>query len=142
MPPATAASNRKAAPLSRALGLQFRPVVGDHVLVRRDDRLAGAQGRRYERPRRLVAADELDDDVGVGIRDEVGRSVGQKVPGQAIAPAPDDIADRDGDHGEWGPIGGDDPVRVMQQRLEHGTADGPRAEHGDAQRRTAQRSGS
>ena len=63
MPPATAASKRNGALGPPGDGLELRAVVGDDVLVRRDDRLAGPERGGDERARRLVAAHDLDDDV-------------------------------------------------------------------------------
>ena len=47
--------------------LELRAVVGDDVLVRGDDRLAGAERGGDQRPGGLVAAHELDDDVDLGM---------------------------------------------------------------------------
>ena len=72
--------------------------MGDDVLVGRDDRLAGAERGGDQRPRRLVAAHDLDDDVGVGVGHEVGRGIGQERRVQAVLAGP--IESPDGDAGE------------------------------------------
>ena len=79
MPPPTAASKRSGAPVRRAIASSSGAVMGDDVLVRGDDRLAGAERRRDQGVGRLVAAHQLDDDVDLGVGDEVGRRVGQEV---------------------------------------------------------------
>ena len=79
MPPATAASKRNGDLGPAGDRFQLRAVVGDDVLVRGDDRLAGREGGRDERVRGLVAAHQLDDDVDVGRGHEVGRRVGQQL---------------------------------------------------------------
>ena len=45
--------------------------VGEQLLVRRDDRLAGGEGGRDQLAGRLDAADDLDDEVDVGVGDDV-----------------------------------------------------------------------
>ena len=50
--------------------------MGDDVLVRGDDRLSGTERRRDKRVSRFVAAHELDDDIRVGVGDQVSRGVG------------------------------------------------------------------
>jgi hypothetical protein len=117
-------------------------VVGDHRLVRSDHRLACTEGGRDERAGRLDAAHEFDDDVDVRVSDDVRRGVGQEVTGQPVAAAPRDVTHGHRDDGKWRAVRRDDPVRMVQQTVEHGAADGARTEHGDAQRRTAHRWGS
>ena len=96
MPPPTAASNRSDAPRPAGDRLELRPVVGDDVLVGGHDRLARAERRGDQRAGRLVAAHQLDDDVDVVVRDEVGRRVGQR----ASAGSPRPTARADVAHGD------------------------------------------
>ena len=53
--------------------LQLGAVVGEEMLVRGDHGAPVGEGGRDQRPRRLVAAHDLDDHVDVGARDEVRR---------------------------------------------------------------------
>ena len=110
MPPATAASNRRAAPRLPGGGLEVRTVVGDHVLVRGDDRLAGAERGDDQRPGRLVAAHHLDDDVVLRVGHEVGRGVGQQVTPDAGRPGALEIADGDRDERDAAPSARDQAV--------------------------------
>ena len=117
--------------------LQLRAVMGDDVLVRGHDRLAGPERGRDERPGRLVAAHDLDDDVGVRVGHEVGRGVGEERGGQAGLARSVEVADRDPGHVQRGPVRAGEALRVRGQAVEDGAADGARPEHADAQRRTA-----
>ena len=60
---------------ARALGglEQLAPVRGEQLLVGGDDRLAAHQRLDDQRAGRLDAADDLDDDVDVGIADHRAR---------------------------------------------------------------------
>ena len=89
----------------------------------------------------LDAAHQLDDDVRLGIGHDVGRRVGQELARQTVAPRPGDIADRDGDDVDGRAIGRHESVRMVEQALEDGATHRARAEHGDAQRRSAHRWG-
>ena len=83
--------------------LELGSVMGDDVLVRGHDRLPRAERRRDQGVRRFVAAHQLDDDVGVGIGDEMGRA--RRSAGPAGRPAPAgavDVADGDPDELEPG----------------------------------------
>ena len=117
--------------------LEIRAVMGEHVLVGRHDGLAGREGGRDERPGRLVATDQLDDDVHVGRGDEVRRRVGQQVlrnPGRGVSVH---VADGDPRELERPAVAG--RSRQSFRRLKQGTddlaADAPGAEHADAKGR-------
>ena len=69
-------------------------MVGDDVLVRGDDGLAGRQGGRDQRPGRLIATHELDHDVRLRRRDEVRGCVGEQCLGETGSHRPPDVADR------------------------------------------------
>ncbi len=139
MPPATdgfEAKCRSGPPRDR---LEVRAVMGKDVLVRGHDRLAGTERRRDERPSRLVAAHDLDHDVHLGIRDEVGRAVGQQVgrdPGRAGAGK---VADGDATDRDAAAISGDETVGMREHAIDHGTSHRPGTEQGDTQRRAAHR---
>ena len=79
IPPPTAASKRNATPARRAIVSRFGTVVGDDVLVGGDDRFAAAERGGDQGSRRLVATHQLDDDVGLGRGDQVGRRIGQEI---------------------------------------------------------------
>ena len=70
MPPATAASKRRSTPAVGGLE-QLDADVGEQLLVGGDDRLAAGQRRRDQLAGRLDAADDLDDEVDVGVGDDV-----------------------------------------------------------------------
>ena len=120
--------------------LELRPVVGDDVLVGGHDRLAGAERGRDQRAGRLVAAHQLDDDVGLGVGHEVGRGIGQELRRDAARRAP-----RPGRGRRRRPA---PAARRRRRRAARGCSssaahdlapDRARAEHGDAQRGTAHR---
>jgi hypothetical protein len=52
--------------------------VGQQLLVRRDDRLAGSEGGGDQLSRRLDAADDLDDEIDVWIGDDSRSVVGEQ----------------------------------------------------------------
>ena len=83
MPPPTAASKRIAAPVRRAVASELRPVMGDDVLVRGHHRLAHRQRGADQRPGRLVAAHQLDHHVDGLVGDDVRRSIGHELGGDA-----------------------------------------------------------
>jgi len=114
-------------------------VVGEHVLVRGDDGLARRERRRDQRVRRLVAAHQLDDHVGVVRGHEVGRCVGQQLPGQAALPRAVEVAHRDRGELEGAAVGRSEPVAEALEPADNLAADRPCAEHGDAQWSTAHR---
>jgi hypothetical protein len=72
-------------------------VVGDDVLVRGDDRLPRTERCRDERVSRLGAAHQLDDDVRVGIGNEMRRRVGQEGRRQPPPASGVDVTDGDPD---------------------------------------------
>ena len=72
MPPATDASNSRSTPAPSAVSNSSRADVGEQLLVGGDDGLARLQRVEDQRACRLDAADDLDDDVDVGIADDRG----------------------------------------------------------------------
>ena len=108
-------------------------MVGDHVLVGGHDRLAGAEGGGHEGVGRLVAAHELDDDVDVGARHEVGRRVGHEVVGHAERAGPGEVALRDAREDEAGHAAGVHALGMLEEGAHDGSADGAGAEHRDAE---------
>ncbi|TMC62309.1 MAG: hypothetical protein E6J17_06925 [Chloroflexi bacterium] len=111
--------------------------MGEQVLVRRHDRLAGGERRRDKGASRLLAADQLDDDVDPRVRDDVGGSVGQQVSRQSARPGAIDVPNRDRRELEWRPAVGREPLAEPQQAERYLAPDGPRAEQADTQRRAA-----
>ena len=77
MPPATAASKRRSTPAASAAWNSSAPALGQELLVAGDDRLAGLERAEDQLAGRLDAADELDDDVDVGIVDDRPRVGGE-----------------------------------------------------------------
>ena len=61
---------------------QLGPVGGEQLLVGGDDRLARLQGGEDEGAGRLDAADDLDDQVDVGVGDDAGGVVGEHAGGE------------------------------------------------------------
>ena len=92
---------------------------------------------RDERPRRLVAAHDFDDDVRVGVGYEVGRGVGQQRWREAIVGAPVQASHGDAGEGERAAVVRAQPVGMLDERIDDGPADRAGPEHRDAQRRTA-----
>ena len=76
MPPATAASNSRSTPVAVGGLEQLDADVGEQLLVRRDDRLAAGERGGDQLAGRLDAADHLDDEVDVGVGDDVVRRRG------------------------------------------------------------------
>ena len=95
MPPATAASNRRAAPVRRAAASRSGPWWAMTCLLAVTTALPAPQRGHDQRPGRLVAAHHLDDDVDLRVGDEVGRRVGQQVGRDAGRAGPVEVADRD-----------------------------------------------
>ena len=77
MPPATAASKSRSTPARSAACEQLGAVLGQQLLVAGDDRLARLEGGEDELAGRLDAADELDDEVDVGVVDDRRRRRGE-----------------------------------------------------------------
>jgi hypothetical protein len=69
MPPATAASNATITPLGRRGGKDLGAVHGQQRLVGGDHVLAGGNRFEHQRLGNAVAADQLDDDVDLGVGD-------------------------------------------------------------------------
>ena len=113
--------------------------MGDHMLVRRHDRLAGSEGGHDQGVRRLVAADQLDDDVGIVGGHQMGRGVGQERTRQTCHACPGDVANGDTDELEWSAVGGRQLGSTLDQCANDLTADRTRAEDRDAHRRTRHR---
>ena len=114
--------------------LQLRAVVGEQVLVRRDDRPAVGERRQHQRPGRLVAAHDLDDHVDLGARDEMGGRVGQQRLGDAGGLRPLDVPDGDAGEDQRRAVGGGEAAATARGGTHDLAADGARAEHADAQR--------
>ncbi len=70
MPPATAASNATITPLSLRGRENLVAVHGQQRLVGGDDMLAVGDRLQHQFLRNAVAADQLDDDIDIGIRDD------------------------------------------------------------------------
>ncbi len=93
-------------------------VLGDQLLVRRDDRLAGAQRREDVLARRLEPAHQLDDQVGAG-EDLVEVALAAPEDAGDLGPAPGGRRDRRG---------------ARLEQLDEGAADGAVAEQPDPDR--------
>jgi hypothetical protein len=96
-------AKRRPAPSGESL--QLWTVMCEHVLVRGDDRLAGAERRRDQRPCRLVTADQFHDDVGVRGGHEVSRRIGEQLGRQAGRTRPIDVPHGDPGEGEFSAVG-------------------------------------
>ena len=70
MPAATAASNSRSTPAALGGREQLGADVGEQLLVGGDDGLAVGERGEHELARGLDAADDLDDDVDVGVLDD------------------------------------------------------------------------
>ena len=112
--------------------LELRPMPGDHVLVRRDDRLAGGERGGDEGPGRLLAAHDLDDHVGRAGH-EVRRRVGQQVRRHAAAGCPRQVPCRHANELERACPGSESRRSTLQQPGHDLAPDRARAEHGNAQ---------
>jgi hypothetical protein len=86
-------------------GLEIRTVMRHDVLVGGHDRLGGTERRSDQRPRGFVAAHQLDDDIGVGRRDQVRGRVRQEVRRDSIAPRAFEISTRDAGQDKRRPVG-------------------------------------
>ncbi len=109
--------------------------MGKDVLVGRDDGLARRKGRGDQRPGRLAAADQLDHDVDLGRRDEMGRSVGQEILGNPGGSGPGRVADRDPGEDDPGAVKWGEALRLVAERPGDRAADGSGTQQPDAQRR-------
>jgi hypothetical protein len=102
-------------------------VVREEVLVGGDDGLPGLKRGKDERPRGLVASEQLDHDVDAWIGDDVCRSIGQEVARQPPVARRVDVPNRDrGDH---------ESVAERRQAAHDGRPHSACAEQTDAQRR-------
>ena len=119
--------------------LELRPVVGEHVLVRRHDRQPGAERRRDQRPGGLLAAHQLDDDVRLARREEVGRRVRQQPRRQSPPRGRLDVAHRDPRQLEGRPAVDRELVPALGQRPDDLPTHRARAENGDSQHLPAHR---
>ncbi|MEJ7695916.1 MAG: hypothetical protein WKF78_04645 [Candidatus Limnocylindrales bacterium] len=117
-------------------GLEFRTVMGEDVLVRGDDRLAGPQRRRDQGPGRLVAAHDFDDHIHVRVGNEMGRRVGQQVTRKLALAIRPEVPDRDARQEQRRTVGGRQSFTSGLQRFDDGETDGARPEQPDAQRRS------
>ena len=86
IPPPTAASNRKGTPLAGGGLEQLGSPGGDQCLVGGDDRLAGPQRPQHQVPGDTGAAHHLDDQVDVGVIDQIERPIGQHPSGTREGP--------------------------------------------------------
>ncbi len=94
---------------------ELRPVLGEQLLVAGDDRLARLEGGEDQVPRRLDAADELDDQVDVGVVDDRAGIIGEAIGGEGDGSPLGEVAHGDagdvevkaGAGGDGGPLGGD-----------------------------------
>ena len=114
--------------------LELGSVVRDDVLVRGDDRLAGTECGRDERPGRLVATHQFDDDVDLGRGHEMRRRVRQQVcrdPGRAGLRQ---VAARHADDLERRSVGRRQAVMAVQHPADDGATHGAGAQDSDAQR--------
>ena len=78
MPPPTLASYSRSTLCSRADGQQLGAVLRHHFLVRRHDELARRERVAQVAVRRLLAAHDFDDQLDVGIVDQVARVGGEQ----------------------------------------------------------------
>ena len=118
--------------------LELGAVVGDDVLVGGDHGLAHRQRRRDQRPRRLVAAHQLDDDVDVVVGHEVRRGVGQeRRPGARGRAARATSRTATAVSSSAAPSAGRSSAGRSRSAANDLASDGPRAEDGDAQRGAA-----
>jgi hypothetical protein len=117
-------------------------VLRDDRLVRGDDRLAGTERGGDERPSGFEAAHELDDDIRVGVSDEVGGRVGQQECRDSVRSRPLDVPHGHGGHDQRAAVGGHQAIRVVEEAVQHGAPDRASTEDGDPKRRSAHRRGS
>ena len=112
--------------LVAVLGEQ-RLVGGDHVLAARD-------GRQHQLLRARLAADQLDDDVDVGLRDDRAGSATSSMPSSATARGFGEVAGRGhGDH-DLAAGAARDLLAVAAQHLDGAAADGSQAQQAHADR--------
>jgi hypothetical protein len=88
---------------------------------------------------RLVAAQKLDNDVGVRIGDEVGRSVGQEIRRQASIARGVDVADGDPDQLEPPTPVGSKSIRVFDEGADDLAAHCPGPQEGNPERGSGHR---
>ena len=114
-------------------------MVREHVLVRGDDRLAGAERGRDQRAGRFVAAHQLHDDVGVVRGDQVCRGVGEHLGGQTALARRVEVAHGDRRQHQAAAVGRRQAIAQLAQPSNHLRPDGSGSEDGDAQRGAAHR---
>ena len=117
--------------------LEFGAVVRDHVLVRRDHGLAGAERSGDEGATRLVTTHDLHDDVDPRIRHEMGRRVGEERRRKAARSRALEVPDGDAAKLDHAAVGAGDPFRMERQAIDHRPTDVARSEHADAKRGAA-----
>ena len=105
---------------------------GEQRLVGGDHRLAGGERRGEDRLHRRAAGD-LDDDVDVGIADQVERPIGERNAGGERPAILGQVAHGDPRHAEAHAVAIGDGGVLALDHLEQPAADGAAADHADAQ---------
>ena len=106
--------------------------VGEQLLVGRDDRLAAGEGGGDQLAGRLDAADHLDDEVDVGVGDDVVGVAGEDAGGELDVAVAGEVA-----HGDPGDLeahagAGLDLLGLLGDQADERAADVAAAEHADA----------
>ena len=112
-------------------GEEFRAVLGQQGLVRRDHVLAALQQLQHDRPGRLQAADHLHHGGNLRVVQDLRQVVGQHSGGQRDVARPRQVRI---DHlHQLQPLGGvlGQAVAALQQQPRHARADGSEADDGN-----------
>ena len=106
--------------------------VGEQLLVRRDDGLAGGERGRDQLAGRLDAADDLDDEVDVGVVDDVVGVAGQDARTELDVAVARQVAHGDPGDLELDTGAGLDLLRLRRDEADERGADVAAPEHADA----------
>ena len=112
-------------------GEELGAALGDELLVRGDDRLAGTEELEHEASRRLDSAHDLGDDADRGVVADRGRIRGQHTRLGAEVPFLVDVAHERADHLEAMAGGPLDVLRVLDEKPVDRGADRPVPEEAD-----------